>query len=476
VGLEPQPTMTIVQESVQMDDPHVWTDSRDRLNTRLAVYEPLLQHDRRGGHRPALAAGWATDDARTWSFALRPGVRFHDRSRLTAEDVVESLNRARGEGMAGDLGTSGIFHAYLGRAHIEASGRDRVQIVTAQPMADLPDVLADIPIMPAWAAARSPDSVPGTGPYRLIEQRTGHLVMEAVDEYWGGRAPVSELHWRAERDEPTRVSRLLAGGADVATAVAPGSLSAIQAEGKAAVLAWTSHVCVILMCNAARGPCADRRVRQALNYAIGLNTIIDEVKHGAARPLNGPLTPLHLGYDPAVPPYPRDPDAARALLAEAGYGSGLDLVVDIPEILPNEAPRLAEALSAQYARVGITTAIRTFTDRPAYAEMVKAKRMDDLACFDSSPLSTFRVLREKFHSQVAGPWWQGYRNLDVDRYLDEAAATPDLSARRRIYQHAYRLIRDEAPWVFLYSPTMLLGVSPRARGLEVDGPGTLRVM
>jgi ABC-type transport system substrate-binding protein len=113
--------------------------------------------------------------------------------------------------------------------------------------------------------------------------------------------------------------------------------------------------------------------------------IIGTVMEGAARPLNGPLTALHFGNDPSTPPYPYDPKKARALLVEAGYADGLQLVLDVPTILPDEAAHLAWHMAKQYTKVGIATEIKEFTNRPGYADMVRAEQIDDACCFDSSP-------------------------------------------------------------------------------------------
>ncbi len=216
------------------------------------------------------------------------------------------------------------------------------------------------------------------------------------------------------------------------------------------------------------------RVRQALNYALDVPALIRDAVGGAAHLLNGPLTPRHYGHEPAVLPYPHDPARARALLAAAGYGNGLTLVVDIPTTHPDEAPRLAELMAEQYTKVGVTVQVKTFDDRPAYAEMVKAKRIDDACCFDSSPLSTWRVLREKFHAGVRGAWWQGYSNPEVDALLDQAAVVVDADRRQALYRHAYRLIRDDAPWIFLYSPTLAWGLGPHAGNAEPGVDGAIR--
>lgn len=174
--------------------------------------------------------------------------------------------------------------------------------------------------------------------------------------------------------------------------------------------------------------------------------------------------------------YPHDPVRARSLLAEAGYESGMDLVLDIPATLPDEAPRLAKQMARQYERVGIRTEIKEFSDRPAYAEMVRAKQVHDACCFDSSPLSTYRVLREKFHSVGRGPWWQGYTDPSVDGLIDCAQATVDLNIRRDLYRRAYATISESAPWIFLYNPTLMWGIGPKLGGWTPQLDGLIRTM
>ena len=202
-----------------------------------------------------------------------------------------------------------------------------------------------------------------------------------------------------------------------------------------------------------------------------MEAIIDEVMAGTAEPLNGPLTSLHFGNNPDTPPYAYDPEKAKELLADAGCHEGMSLVLNVPTVLPDEATELARLMANQYAKVGISTEIKEFSDRPGYANMVKAKEIDDACCFDSSPLSTFRPLREKFHSGIRGPWWQGYVNYEVDRLLDLAQATASTAERQRVYRQAYRIIRDDAPWIFFYNPTLAWGVGSRALGWEptIDG-------
>ncbi|MBC8498298.1 hypothetical protein H8D40_04865, partial [Candidatus Bathyarchaeota archaeon] len=151
-------------------------------------------------------------------------------------------------------------------------------------------------------------------------------------------------------------------------------------------------------------PC---RVGRAHNHECDKKARLSGAEGGAPKPLTVISTPLHFGYDPAPPGYPYNPEQARSLLAEAGYSDGMRLVMDIPTRMPDEARKLAQMMTEMYSEVGVSVEVKEYEDRQAYAEMVRAKKINDLCCFDSSPLSTFRVMREKVHSGIKGPWWEG---------------------------------------------------------------------
>jgi peptide/nickel transport system substrate-binding protein len=133
-------------------------------------------------------------------------------------------------------------------------------------------------------------------------------------------------------------------------------------------------------------------------------------------------------------------------------------------------------MADQYERVGIRTEIREFSDRPAYAEMVRAKQLDDACCFDSSPLSTYRLLQEKFHSVAGGPWWLGYTDHSVDDLINRAKATVDVKMRGDFYRSAYAKISSSAPWIFLYNPTLMWGIGSNADGWIPQVDGLIRII
>jgi peptide/nickel transport system substrate-binding protein len=336
-------------------------------------------------------------------------------------------------------------------------------------MADLLDFLVAMPIAPESALDGLPKEYFGSGPFRVIEAGPERIMTEAFPDYWSGEPQVKEIIWLADLERARRVEALISGEADIAHDVGLEGRRLIEASRKGEVREYLSGLCIIFMCNAMVGVCRDGRVRQALNYALDLDEVIDVAKEGAATPLNGYLTPLHFGHDAGTPVYPYDPEKAMKLLEEAGHGGGMRLVVDIPTRMPDEARALAELMTEQYTKIGVIVEIVEHGDREAYAHMVRDKEINDLCCFDSSPRSTFRVLREKIHSGFQGPWWEGYHNEDVNALIDLAQATVDNGEREGIYRRAYRMIRNDAPWVFLYRPTVFWGVGPSASSWS---PGT----
>jgi peptide/nickel transport system substrate-binding protein len=470
-----RPKLTVVQSSVSIGDPHIASDSSNRLGLIRSIYEALVMMDEGGDYQPSLAERWdVADDARTWTFFLRSGVPFHNGEVMNASDVVATLGRVLDPAIGGAFGTQGVYLSYLGTAEISAVDDATVRIVTAEPMADLLDLLVAMPISPASALDGLPGAYVGSGPYKVTKQGDTEVVLSPHDDYWGAPPRYREIRWIAEPDAERRVDAVLDGEADIAVDIGIEGSRRVAQDGRALTREWDSGLAIIFMANAFEGPLTDRRVRQALNYAVDVDEIIAEIKDGAAKPLNGYLTPHHFGYDPETPVYPYDPDQARSLLAEAGYADGLELTFDIPAGMPDEAPRLARMMAEQLGRVGIDVEIVEHGDRAAYSEMVREKRIHDAAAFDSSPRSTFRVLREKIHSGLRGPWWEGYTNEEVDALIDEAQGTFSDADRQALYRRIYRMVRDDAPWIFLYRPTRYWGVAqsledwePRADGLLI---------
>lgn len=454
--------VTILQPRLRLEDPHDCTDANDVLAVFDALYDGLVRLGP-DGYVPALAASWTVSpDARDWHFTLRDALTFHDGTPCRAADVVASLTRMARPDKGYTLGAPGVWHQYLGDADITAPDDRSVTIRLSRPIADLLDILVYAYVVaPSALAAYEAGDVTrpvGTGPYRLAEAGEGFLHLVRF-EGWHGAAPANAaLIFRLDADVGRRLARLEAGEVELANSLDFRASEVLDRRVDRTRALSLVPVAIIYLFNAARGPLADPRIRRALNLAVDRQALVDGVVHGAARPLQGFVSPAHFGAEPDRP-MPHDPAEARRLLAEAGHGEGLTIEVDCPTRLPDEAEALTAALADQLAAVGVRLSVHRHEDREAYAHGVRLNKVRDMCVFDSSPLSTFRILAEKIDARVAGSWWLGYHNAAVEALIDEGRATQNDGARADIYRAAYRHLQDDPAWLYLYNPLRVTGLA-----------------
>lgn len=441
----------IVQEKVRFQDPHDATDTCDTLTLFEAVFDAPVRRSPDNRFRPALAERWEVSaDARTWHLHLRPGVRFHDGSPFDAEAMAFVLRRMQRPDIGATLGAPAVWGQYLGGAGVAVTGPLTVRIALEESMADLLDILASAYALPPGSADH-PDFLRkpiGTGAYRVDGVDEGSVDLVANPAWWGGPVAHETLSFRSIQGSAARVAAVTVGEADLAPRVDPADIPA-PTDGRGRTHVYPDPTAIIYILNAARGPFADARVRRAIDMAVDRNALIDKALQGRARALNGIVSPAHLGSGQSTPA-PADPDRARTLLADAGYGGGLALVCDCPTRLPDEAQALTAALAGQLAAIGVTLDLNIVEDRVAYAEAIRDKRIHDLCVFDSSPMSTFRVLHEKIDSRVRGSWWEGYSNREVEAAMDVARTTVDETERSRVYAAILAMLRKDPPWLALY--------------------------
>lgn len=468
--------LRIAQSSISIGDPHICSDSLNRNSLIDAIYEPLIKRVGAGVFYPCLARSWSIQpDGLTWLFKIKENIQFHNGERFSAHDAVASLKRVVDPSLGGAFGTQGVYASYIGKAKFEAPRDDIIKITTTEPLADLLDLLSEMSIAPADELDKLPKEYIGTGPYHVGSKRRGEMILERNRGHWGNTAFADEVAFNEVSDAKTRSEMVLEREADIGALIDYQNTKMHEESDRSFTSSLESSLCIIFLMNAQKGPCRDKRVRQALNHGLNIEQAMEQVKHGAATRLNGYLTPHHFGYNPDTKSYSYDIDRAKSLLSEAGYRDGLKLTIDIPNTMPDEAPMLGELMKDNYAKINIDVELVRYTDRPGYAEMVRAKRIHDLCCFDSSPISTFRVLREKIHSGQKGPWWEGYTNTEVDRLIDLAQKTFDNKKREDIYKQIFHLINDDAPWIFLYRPTYYWAVSKKLENWKPAPTGILRL-
>jgi peptide/nickel transport system substrate-binding protein len=454
-------SITIQQPRVALDDPHACTDASDVLTVFTAVFETLVTLGA-DGWVPAVASTWTqSEDARSITLTLRDGVRFHDGEVCDAAAVLANIERMARPDMGATLGAGGVYAQYLAGMRGSVIDAVTLRIETAEPLADILDILGygHLASPRALAADDTARRLVGSGPYRLEGMVDGERVIASRHD---ARAAHGEIAWRAVPDADARLEAVASGQAHVANGLPASALSRLDARSLVRTVMPTA---IILMFNAAAGPGRDVRVRRALNLAIDREALIRDVLDGLGAPLAGFISPRHDAFDPSAPPVPFDRDEARRLLREAGYGAGLQMTLFAPTRLPDETPRLVAALQKQLADVGVSFVVHVEPDRVRYANRVRTKEIEDICVFDSSPMSTFRVLAEKIDSRLRGSWWQGYQNAAVETLIDQGRRTIDVTRRLAIWRAAFRALQADPPWLVLYNPVRLTGV---ARGTTLD--------
>jgi len=458
--------VTIAQARVVLDDPHACTDSGDVLTVFGALFDTLVKRDEHGRYGPSLATGWTiSPDARTFTFRLREGVRFHNGDAFDSAAVKYSIERMARPDMGATLGAPGVYAQYLAGLTVTCDGPHAVTVTLAQPMADLFDVLVAGNIVSPRAIQAAGDDLAaraiGTGPYRLEGFVPNEEIrLTAVPGHFDGPVANAALRYVRGATPAERLAFAQKGNADIANGLETGEQQALSGDARFSTVDYLAPTAIIFMFNASQGPGSDPRVRRALNLGIDREALVRDVLHGAGQPLHGFVSPIHYGADRNSPGFAQDKAEARRLLAEAGHANGVTFNVYCPTRLPDEAQALVKAVEGQLADLSVRFNVHLEADRTHYANQVRLKQIHDLCVFDSSPMSTFRVLHEKVDSRVRGSWWEGYANPAVEALIDRARRMVDDDARGSLFQECYRLLQADPPWLYLYN---------HRRGIAVRG-------
>jgi peptide/nickel transport system substrate-binding protein len=249
--------------------------------------------------------------------------------------------------------------------------------------------------------------------------------------------------------------------------VPPVHLSAVECSG-AQVVRTNGLGILVLMLNCSKGPLADKRVRQAMNYAIDKDKIVKGLFGGAAKPLNGPYNDLEEGAEPQAPvPYPYNPDKAKQLLAEAGFANGFKITIDTPTGRYLNDKQTAEAAAGDLAKVGIEMAINPLE----WGAMIKVlqEKQSDLWLLAQNSQDTYALTSVCFHSKIKGIPWLGYNSPEADALIEKGGQEMDDAARIDTFKKLRQLIVEDAPWVFLHASEDLYGVGAKVQGWKPKG-------
>ncbi len=438
------------------------------------LFDGLTRFDPDASVKPGLAERWdVTPDGLTYTFHLHTGVTFHDGSRFTARDVVHSWQRALDP--ATKSGAAQFLFPIKGAREFNDGKAKSVSGVVARDDSTLVVTLAEplaifIKMLAMPVASVVPANTPtnfgehpvGTGPWKLVEWKHDDYLLFARNPTYFGTAPASDtLRARIIAEPSTAVAEFESGNVDVLQIPASEASDWLEDESKKPLLMSTPALELVYVgINTTRGPLADVRVRQAINYAIDIDRIIERLISGRGDRAAGVIPPALAGYDSTRKPYPYNPAKAKELLAAAGHPNGIDV-----ELWTSVTPiylRMAETMQAYLNAVGIRT--RIVQRESAAVRGAARKGQVDMVLKDwyADYPDAEDFLYPLLHSanKGAGGNVSFYSNPTFDAVVTASRHELDETKRNALYRQADSIAFDAAPMVFLYFYDELYAVQP----------------
>jgi peptide/nickel transport system substrate-binding protein/oligopeptide transport system substrate-binding protein len=471
-------------------DPALVTDAYGGTIVRQ-IFDGLVQFDANLKPIPALAEFWeASRDGRTWTFALRQGVKFHNGREVTAQDIVYSFTRLLNS--TKPLPVAEIFQHIQGAKEfregsapsvrgLQAQDRYTLRMVLAEPLAPLLIVLglANAAVVPQEEVEKPGGDFGhapvGTGPFKFVRwQPNQEIVLAANDHYYGGRPFLDAV-----------VFKIMVGTKleEIFAEFLKGNLEeTIIPSGKLAEVRGNLHYrqyqhfhkptlsLLYLGFNTQMKPFDDRRVRQAFNYAVDKKVIVREIARMGHVPAVGALPPWLSGYDPDLQGYDYNPGKARELLAEAGYPNGTGLPV--VQLWSNQQAESTQAELAAYRRylvdIGVRVEIHFAPDWRTFRVGLEQGRfpMFRLVWLADIP-DPDNVLFPLLHS-TSPTNRLFYRNPRVDQLLEQTRKELDEVQRITSYREVERIVMHDAPWITQHYNILEFLYQPYVQGVEIN--------
>ena len=433
-------------------------------NIIFHMFDQLVRLSPKGELVPWLAKSWEQKDPTTMVFHLRQNVLFHNGEKFGADDVKFSLERyidaqLPGKTLAKTLKSQGQF------AEAVIIDEYTVAIKTKKPAPILLPVLDRFAMMPkGYYSKIDPQTAllkpVGSGAYKFKEWiKDEKFVLEANENYWLGKPVVNTMIWRPIPEVGTRISALKTGEVHVISDVPPDLRKSLATDTTR--VSFTPGLRMMytgIVMNDPQLPTFDKRVRQAMNYAIDKNAITESIFHGLTKAYDGELPGP--GQDAAVKAYPYDPVKAKTLLKEAGFPNGFKIEMASPNGRNLKDVETAQVVATYLGQVGIKVKLGVY-DWVTYARLMKTKKATwKLYFMGQGGWSTLLQTLGRTFDKRQSPWaLHGWDNPRFFELFDSAAAEPDRQLYINNLKEVQRMLWDECPWIFLYHQPLIYGVN-----------------
>lgn len=456
------------------------------------IYEPLARRDKNLQLEPALATKWGQPNPTTWRFELRQNVKFSDGTPFTADDVVFSLNRA-------STGGSNMKGYFVSVQEVKKVDNFTVDVITKYPDPLLASKFAQIYIMSkTWAeknnATASADltkneenfstrNAMGTGPFMLKSREPDVRTVLVPNPTWWDKPEhnLTEVVFQRVANDATRVAALLSGEVDMVYTVPPQDVDRIKRtagrrviegpETRVVYLGFDTQRDELLESNIkGKNPFRDKRVREAFYRSIDIEAIKRTVMRGQATPIALMTGKGINGYVPELDVRPKyDPDAAKKLLADAGYPNGFEVGMDCPNDRYVNDEAICQATVAMLARVGVKVNLLAQTRSKYFAKILRPSSNLDLPGNTSfymlgwSPAATYDT-HNVFEQLIQTPSAQtkkgafnpgGYSNKAFDELANKIETETDKAKRDAMIKQATKIYTEDFAYIPLHQQAVI---------------------
>jgi len=416
---------------------------------------------------PALATKWdVSADGLEYVFHLREGVKFHDGSDFNADAVVFSHKRQLDESHPYYEYGPWKYWGYMDMSaiikDIVAVDANTVKYILSKPEAPF---IANLAMN--FSAIVSPKAVEmykedytnhpvGTGPFKFVSwTKDANIIVERFDGYWGEKAYLDRVIFKVIPDATARVLALKKGEVDLVDYPSPEDIPALRTTDGIKVIEQAGLNVGYLALNNEKPPFDNKLVRQAMNYAINKQDIIDGVYGGLGQTAKNPLPPGMWSYNDDIEDYPYDPAKAKALLAEAGLADGFSITLwAMPVSRPYNpnGKKVAEIMQQNLADIGVDAAITSY-DWGTYLEKTDHGEHDAALLGwtgdNGDPDNFLWVLLSEPAATIPAGNIAFWKNAEFTALIKEAKETADQAKRTELYEKAQVIFHEEAPWVTL---------------------------
>jgi peptide/nickel transport system substrate-binding protein len=437
----------------------------------MSIFDTVTRFDSDGSIQPSLATAWEVVGEKTWRFSLRHDVIFHNGETFDAEVVKANLDRMMNPDEPRASYSFKVIESYK---VVDAYTID-ITTVDSDPL--LPYRMGGLFIAP-MSMLDKPKSDEfsahpvGTGPFVFVEWvPEERIVLRKNADYFAGAPTINGVTYKPIPEKATQISELLTGGVDIAMSIPPEFISTIEASGVASIQMVADMVNhVVMLRSDIDSPLSDKRVRQAMNYAVDVQLIIDTILSGYAHQEATVVHPFVFGYNPDVEPYPYDPDKARELLVAAGYADGFEIEFDVcPAVGDLNVMEVAQAVVAQLQEVGIQAHLNSVEYGAMRQKVLRENTVSPMFrwCWKTWYNDPDGVIQGLFHSSSIASFT---RNDTLDELIMDARFNVDQADREAIYKQIQVILKEEAPAIFLYYLDMLYAIGENVEWQpRVDG-------